>query len=348
MARPLPAAVLARQCRSLATLLDSGVTLLKALSVSAGKTGDARANAAVEDVRRDVKRGMELHEALRARGGTFPPLMVDLVAVADRTGAAPETLRGLADHFESMVRLRKAFLAQIAWPVFQLVAAVGVIGLVIYILGMIGDFDPLGLGLLGASGAAVWFGTAGAVAAAGASLWFVGRRTVAGRWLDPALLAVPVLGKCLRNFALARFSWAFSLTQNAGMPIDESLTASLSATGNRAFADAGGDVWSRVRAGEELTDGLRATDLFPEDYLQMLAVAEASGSVPETLERIGPDLEADARRSLSALAAAVGWVVWALVAAFIVWIIFQMVLRYVAILNGLAEGNLDVLGCVAW
>ena len=78
--------------------------------------------------------------------------------------------------------------------------------------------------------------------------------------------------------------------------------------------DATDEVWSRVRAGEDLHEGLRATGLFPEDYLQIVAVAESSGSVPETLQRIAPDLEADARRSLSALAAALGWVVWALVA----------------------------------
>ena len=342
MAAPLPAAALARLCRGLATLLDTGVSLTKALSLAAQKTGDGRVRGAVSEVRSRIKRGEPLP---RAFGGTgaFPPLFVELMGVADKTGHAPETLKALADHYENTVRLKKAFLAQIAWPLFQLVAAVCVIGLVIYILGLIGDFDPLGLGLLGGSGAAVWFGSAGAVAGLVFGLWWAAKKTVAGRVLDPLLLGVPVLGPCLRNFALARFSWAYGLTQNAGMGVDESLASALSATGNAAYQRSHDDVWSRVRAGEEVSDALRPTGLFPEDYLQIFAVAEASGSVPETLDRISPDLEADARRSLSALAAAAGWGVWALVAGFIIWVIFRFVLRYVAMLNGLAGGDLDAI-----
>ena len=342
--RRLPLAPLARLCRSLATLLDSGVTLLKALSVAGSKSGDPRVVRHLAAVSADVRNGRELHAALAATGGAFPRLFVDLVKIAEGTGHLPETLKALAGHYENLLRLKKAFVAQIAWPVAQLVIAVCVIGLLIWLLGIIGGggFDVLGLGLTGNRGAAIWFGGAAAIGAVGFAVYQLVKRSL--RWrrvFDPVLLAIPVVGKCLMNFALARFSWAFALTQNAGMDVRNSLLASLSATENGAFAGAAEGVWQRISAGEELADSLRAACLFPEDYLQMVEVAEASGSVPEMLDRIGPDLEADARRSLSALAAAVGWGVWALVAGFIVFLIYSIATQYVGMITDAANGNFD-------
>ena len=78
---------------------------------------------------------------------------------------------------------------------------------------------------------------------------------------------------------------------------------------------------------------------FPEEYLQIVEVAETSGTVPETLERLGPQFEDQARRSLGALAAALGWLVWIAVAAFIVFIIFSIVLTYVGMINDAASGK---------
>ena len=342
--RRLPLAPLARLCRSLATLLGSGVPLMKSLATAASKTGDPAVVRHLDAVAADVSNGRELHAALAARDGAFPRLTVDLVRVAEETGHLPETLTALAHHYENLLRLRKAFLSQIAWPVFQLLAAVCVIGLLIWILGLIGDsgFDILGLGLTGSRGAAIWFGSAFGIAALGVVIFAAVKRSLRWRRLfDPVLLAIPVVGTCLRNFALARFSWAFALTQNSGMDIRRSLEASFSATENGAFAAANDEVWARVSGGEELTDALRATNLFPRDYLEMVMVAESSGSVPEMLDRISPDLEADARRSLSALAAAVGWCVWALVAGFIIWVIFSVATQYVGMITDAANGNFD-------
>lgn len=347
-ARPLPLVVLARFCRNLATLLESGVTVLKALSVAAKKSADPRFERVVGDVLTDVKRGKDVTAALAARGRAFPRLTLDLVKVAEQTGTLPETLRALADHYENLVRLRKNFLSQIAYPMFQLGLAVLIIGGVIWLLGVLGDgggFDITGLGLVGSRGAVIWFGGCAAVACGSASVYWLAKRTLTGaRLFDPLLLAVPVLGGALRKFAVARFSWAFALTQNAGMEIRGSLQSALNATGNGAFAGAYDETWARVSAGEELTDALWATDLFPADYLEIFEVAEASGSVPETLERIGPELEADARRAVAALAAALGWVVWAVVAGFIIWIIFSIALQYVGMISDAANGNFDRFG----
>ena len=90
-----------------------------------------------------------------------------------------------------------------------------------------------------------------------------------------------------------------------------------------------------VHAGEPLSVALTESRLFPSDYLHMVEVAETSGTVPEMLERLSPQFEDQARRSLTALVAALGWVVWGLVAAFIIFVIFSIALWYIGMINDL-------------
>lgn len=317
-------------------MLESGVAIQKAFDLAVDKAGDSRCRQAMANVAEAIRRGEDVTAALQAERGAFPDLVIDMVDVAEQTGTLPEILRSVADHYENLLRLRKHFLAQIAWPMFQLVAAILVIALVLVILGWIAETrggEPLQIlpfGLTGTSGAVIWltctFGTMFAV--------FVGyqimRRTLEGqKFLDPLLMQIPVLGGCMRSFAIARFSWAYALTQQAGMPIGPSLQASFRATSNGGFLAAAPNVCAVVMAGEPLHRALSQSRLFPAEYLHMVEVAEESGTVPEMLKRLSPRFEEEARRSLAALTAALAWGIWGIVAVFIVFIIFNIFLTYI-------------------
>jgi type IV pilus assembly protein PilC len=93
-----------------------------------------------------------------------------------------------------------------------------------------------------------------------------------------------------------------------------------------------------IRAGEEIATALVATGLFPDTYIQTVEVADASGTLPESLERLSPKLEADARRSLAALVITSGWLIWMVVAAFIIFLIFSLASFYVGMINDAAKG----------
>jgi type IV pilus assembly protein PilC len=327
-------------CRALATMLESGIPIGKAFELAGRKSADPRCSRAMLEIAMELRRGLDVTEAMRAQGFAFPEAMIDLVGVGEQTGALPDILKSLAGHFDNNIRLRRAFYSAIAWPAFQLVAAILVVGLLLYILGWIAEarggkpIDIIGLGLYGTDGALTWFtmtfGSLIVAYIAGAIL----RRSLLGqRFFDPLVLRIPVLGGCLRSFAIARFSWSFALTQQAGMSIEPSLRQSFKATTNGAFITAAPEVWARVREGDTLHDALAATRLFPADFLSIVDVAETSGTVPESLDRISPELEAQARRSLEALAAALAWLIWCLVAAFIVFLIFRIFLFYIGAIN---------------
>lgn len=324
-------------------MLNSGVEIKKALKLAATKTGDVRARQALAEINDAVGRGADVSSAMRGQSGAFPDLLIDMVDVAEQTGSLPEILHSLAEHYENNLRLRRDFLKAISWPMFQLVAAVLIIAFVILLLGWIAEMqekrqgqaiDVLGWGLTGTSGAVTWltivFGSAAAL--------FVGYqiliRSMQGkRSLDSLLMRIPVLGGCMRSFGIARFSWAFSLTQQAGMPIDNSLEASLRATGNGAFVGATGQICGDVREGCQLGEALSSSRLFPADYIEMVHVGETSGTVPEMLERLSPQFEDQARRSLSMLVSALGWLVWAIVAGFIIFVVFSIMSWYIGMLK---------------
>lgn len=330
---------LAVLCRSLGTMLHSGVPLLRALETVSRKTGDMKCRKTLADVRVQVSAGFDLAAAMRQQRGYYPDLTCDMIEVAEHTGMLPEVLESLAGHYENIVRLRRMFLGIITWPAIQLFAAIMIVALMIFVLGIIGEgrggpIDMLGWGLTGTKGAITWLVLSlGSVAGIVGSYFLVANVFRQKRFLDGLLMRIPVVGGCMRAFAIARFSWAFALTQQTGMPIQQSLDASFRATNNGAFAGASRDTCERVMAGDELGIALADSRLFPDEYIQIVHVAETSGTVPETLERLSPQFEDQARRSLAMLATALGGLVWLAVAGLIVFIVISIFLRYVGVIN---------------
>ena len=341
MAKRIPLKPLAHICRSLSTMLDAGVGIRKAFKLAANKTSNPLATESLKAVVKSISQGNDIASSLRAQDQRFPDLFVDLVDVAEQTGSMPEVFRRLSDHYENTVRMRKDFYQQISWPVIQFIAAVFVIAFLILILGWIGESnaggptnDILGWGLLGTRGAITWlgmvFGTLGIIYLA----YRVAQSSLAGqKFLDPVLLGIPVVGTCIRNFAIARFSWAFAITQQSGMSIRPSLEASLRATANGAYINQGPPIWNSLRAGDNFSEAIGKSGIFPPDFVHMVDVAETSGTIPETLDRLSPQFEEEARRSLQKLVGALGWLVWGMVAMFIVYVIFSVFLTYIGMIN---------------
>ncbi len=339
---------LAKVSRSLSTMLHSGVDLIRSIKVVSKKSGDQTCRRRLADVALALERGEDLTQALNQQGDYFPQLYIDMVHVAESTGKLPEVLKEMADHYEKNIRLRQEFIGWIVWPLIQFFAAVFVVALLIYLMGFISSingaggskgFDPLGFGLLGAEGAATWLAY---VFCGLFGLFIVYMLVTRGlgqtRALHRLFLRVPVLGKALQSFAVARFSWGFFVTQDAGMPIAPSLEASLKATGNGAFAAAGPRLIEDVMAGDDLGVALDHTELFPDEYIHIVQVAETSGTVPEELHRLSPEFEAEARRSMRKMAVTASIIVWMMVAALIIFLIFRIVLWYLGMLNDALQG----------
>lgn len=330
---------LAHLCRSLGTSLQSGIELRRALQMCS-KRSIGKQKSVLMDLTDQVSSGYDLSSAIDLHAEYFPRLFSDVAQIGEHAGALPEALLALSEHYENNIRLKKEFLSQITMPLVQLAVAVLVIAGLIFLLGVIGSstgmtVDILGWGLIGPRGAMTWLGFWAMGITTIFVIWQLTTRSLAGkRIFHRFLMSVPVVGRCLQDFAIARFSWAFYLTQNAGMPIDDSLDASLRATSNGAFAAAANRMIRDINQGETLTETFENSGLFPIEFIQTVYVAENSGTVPEALHRLSPQFEENARRSLRTLAAVAGWAVWITVAGFIVFFIFTVIFWYIAQING--------------
>jgi type IV pilus assembly protein PilC len=335
----LPLSDLIELCRVLRHYLSAGLVLVDVFRQQAAK-GRGAIRPVAGRIAAALAKGDSLEDALKPETEVFPPLFLSLVRVGERTGMLPEVCAELEKFFTRQQKLERQFIAQITWPVVQFVMAVFVLAGLILILGMLPPleggkhFDPLGLGLLGPSGAliflAVVWGTLGA--AAGLFVW--SRRTLRGReGVDAWLLRLPALGPCLRVLALSRFCLSLGLTLETGMAVNRALRLALRATGNRAFEAASEGVEAAVKAGDEVTLALTRCGLFPEEFLHVLAVGEESGQIPEVLRRQAANYDEEAGRRLTALAAVAGYGVWIMVGIFIIIAIFRIALSYINLLQ---------------
>ncbi len=318
-------------CRRLANSLEAGIDLKRVLGREAQRSLSPQLAAQVAQIRAELASGNTLTQAVESTGRFFPEQFCDLVAVGEETGQLPEVLHQLADHYDHLMQLRRTFLASITWPAIQLGAAIGIIGLLIWVMGIIGSMpgrepiDILGLGLVGTSGLAVYCGFWLFVAA---GAWFAWQSVRRGAlWTTPlqvAVLRVPALGSSLRTLALARMAWSLQLTLNTGMSLKRALQLALASTQNATFTRHTEQVTSAVARGDEIGEALEQTGDFPRDFLDTLEVGERSGKLPESLAILARQYQQKAQQALATLTVVAGFGVWGMVAVLIIVMIFRI------------------------
>jgi type IV pilus assembly protein PilC len=331
---------LAGLCRRLSIALMAGLPIRTVWEREAqrmtGWIGPARMRAVLEA----IEHGESLGNALRAAGDFFPPLFCEIAAVGDQTGHLGEAFAQLADHYDGLVRLRRSFLGAIAWPVIELVLAVTIVGGLIYLQGWLSQVrgyqvDLLGFGLSGARGLAVYFAIVGTTVAAVFLLIYAMRRGLT--WVRPLqhlLYRLPWLGTALRTLALARLAWTLQLTFESGMHVRRAMTLSLRSTQTPFFTDHLHQVNDAIEAGQTVLEALSQTGVFPQDFLDVVAMGEESGELVEAMGRVAHMYQAQAEGSLRVLTMLAGWVVWLCVAAIIIFMIFRLAGAYLGAIQG--------------
>jgi type IV pilus assembly protein PilC len=333
---------LADLCHRLAISAESGIDIRRIWQREA-ENARGRLKPLVEQVRDDVGRGTSLTTALAKTRRLFPRLFLELVEVGEQTGSTAEVFHRLSSHYEQQHRLKRNFLAQIAWPMIQLAAAVVVIGILIYIMGMLPkaggkQTDILGWGLVGVPGVIVYASVIVAILAVVAVIVYAIRRgKVWTRPLQHALIRLPGIGPCIEKLCLARLAWSLHLTLNVEMDLRRLVPLALRSTGNDYYTRHADQIVADVGSGMPLHDAFARTGAFPVQFLDPLAVAEESGQIVESMARLSRQYEEEAERATKTLAVLAGFAVWAIVAAVIVAMIFKLFGFYVGQINEAAK-----------
>ena len=307
--------------RQLGNMVGAGIPLRRALG-TLRKTARGRVGRTIERIADDVSQGHSFSDAVNARGNDFPPLMQSLIHVGEETGSLDIVLDRLADYYEMQRNLMRRLVGRLILPCLQYLAAVLVVALATMVASMLPTGgNPFGVGLPPYAILALGWGL---VPAAWLVYLFFTRYLGGARPIHELALRLPIVGHLMRTFAVGRFSWCMSLCTNSGMGVFDAAGMSLAATANAAFAGRSARVQQDLRGGCTLYEALTHAELFPVEFLEIVDVAEQSGSLTDSLERASRQYFEDAERGAQAMASAVGWLIWVLIAIFIIIMIFRV------------------------
>lgn len=284
--------------RQFATMLSSGLPILRCLRILA----DQSTNPALQDLLRtitsDVERGDSLSIAM-AKHKEFPPLMVSMIRAGEVGGFLDTTMLEIASAFEADVLLRGKIKAALTYPI-----AVGVIAVVI-VIGMLIFVVPVFETMFGQLGGELpaptqflvnvsnliknpLFSIPVIAAVIFAVIWYRNHKTdlKVRNIVDPLKFRLPVFGQLFQKIALSRFTRNFSTLLAAGVPVLTALDIVGDTSGNVIIARAVNSVKESVRQGAGMAAPLSEHDVFPEMVVQMISVGEDTGALDSMLKKI--------------------------------------------------------------
>jgi type IV pilus assembly protein PilC len=301
--------------RQFATMINSGLSLLRALTILTQQTENKELARILGEVRNDIETGSSLSVAMAKHPDCFPPLMVNMCKAGEVGGFLDSVLLQIAENYEAEVKLRGKVKAAMTYPVVVFILAIlmAIVMLIFIVPVFASMFDGLGAELplptrvlVGLSGLLktlapllVILLVAGVITAGK-----VKNKPQVRNVVDPLKLKTPVFGELFRKIALSRFARNLGTMMKSGVPILQSLDIVADTTGNVVLARAIRDVQESVRSGEPLAAPLANHPVFPPMVVQMMSVGEDTGALDTMLMKIADfyDQEVEATtESLTAL-----------------------------------------------
>lgn len=291
-------------------------------------------------IRDGVAGGDTLIESVARTDRYFPPLFHEMVSIGEQTGQLAEAFRRLADYYENRLQLRRIFLSGITWPLVQLAIVIFVVGVLIWVVGVIADskggkpVDLIGLGLTGERGLVIYMlFVVGAMLAATVVIRAVARGALWTRGLQRFVLRIPVFGKCVETMALAQLSWSLHLLLSVELDMRRLIPMALRSTRNAYYTGHADQIVADVVAGSELHEALLASGAFPIAFVDTVQVGEESGRLAESMGHAAQQYQELARHQLRAATIAAGYCIWGLVAMLIIFLIFRIASFYLGAID---------------
>ena len=298
--------------RQFATMINSGLTLLRALAILEQQTESTILAKVIGEVRQDVETGSSLSAALGKHPKSFPSIYTAMVRAGEAGGVLDTVLTRLADTIEREVALRQKIKSAMTYPVV-------VLGMVICIMSAmllfvvptfkdlyadLGGTLPLPTRILLALSDIVKKYFLIIVGLFVMFMFFFRRwaKTPAGRFaVDRFKLRAPVFGPLVQKTAISRFARTLGSLAQSGVPLLQSLDIVSDTVGNSVVSRALDDVKEGVRQGESLSKPLEKHAVFPPMVVQMLSVGEETGALDTMLGKVADFYDDEVTATVEAL-----------------------------------------------
>lgn len=293
----------------LSTMLSSGVNLNKSLMILSDLAENKHFSRIILDIHDKIRQGSFMWQALKTHPGVFPPVFVNMVRAGEAGGILDVVLGRLAQYMKGIQELKEYLVSSMVYPVILgLTAFASILVMLMVVVPRFAEiFSDMGIDLPLATQVMLTSGNFlqnywwMIVVAAGAGFFsfksFLSRP--GGRqWWDRFKLKMPLIGSILLKIEIARFTKTLGALLKSGISILAALNIVKEILVNHTLRDSLDLVYNDLKQGRMLSASLEKNRVFPSLAVNMLAVGEESGSMPEMLEKVGDMYDKDLKAAI--------------------------------------------------
>ena len=340
-------------CRQFSTMVDAGVSLVRALDVLGEQTQSPKLKRIIREIQVEVESGQTLSKSMAKYPKVFSNLFVGLVRAGEVGGVIEEALQRLSHFLEKDMELRRKVKAAMTYPVIVLVVAVLIVlGLCTFIVPKFIDlFKELGVKELPWMTQVLvdfsnflkdkWWIALIIVIVTWFSIKYAGTTKLGRRVIDRLKLKVPVFGPLGHKICLARFSRTLSTLLVSGVPILQAMETVAGTVGNEIISEAIMNARARIREGERINEPLEKSKMFPPMVVHMISIGEESGALDQMLSKVAEFYEGEVDSTLQSLASAIEPVMIVLLGFCVGFIVIAMFMPLLSVISNLSGGGED-------
>ncbi|MBC8128561.1 MAG: type II secretion system F family protein [Gloeobacteraceae cyanobacterium ES-bin-144] len=339
--------------RQLATLIDSGLPLLRSLTVLGKQEPNPVLHSTLSALAENVQGGSTFSESLAQHPRIFNKLYVNMVKAGELGGVLEIVLNRLAEYQEKAQKLKNKIVSAMVYPVIVMFIAVGI--LVFLMIFIVPKFEEMfanteqELPMI----SQIVFGTSKfflnqtipyvpnvlfvfIAFIAGVFLFNIWGRTSNGRKaIDNMKLRLPILGDIQRKSAVSRFSRTLGTLVTSGVPILQALNITRDTAGNVIISNAIEKVHEAVKEGETIVTPLQASGVFPNMVISMVDVGEETGQLPEMLLKVADVYDDEVDNAVTALTSILEPIMIVFLALVVGSVVFALFLPLIKMISGL-------------
>ena len=283
--------------RQFVSIMQAGVPMKEALEMLGDQTENKNLKSAITNVLANIEKGNTLADSMRGESDIFPPMLINMVEAGESSGNLEMSFSRMATHFEKEAKLKATIRKATIYPIFLVIAAIGVVlVMLLYVIpifiDMFADLDvEMPAFTMAIMNASKWTGTHWYIillAVLGiTALYRIIYNTTQGRYaIDKVKMKIPLFGKLTVKTACAQFARTTSTLLAAGIPTIECLETASKLMKNIYFKDALMDAREEVMKGIPLSEPLQASGIFPPMVYHMTGIGEETGNIEDMLEKL--------------------------------------------------------------
>ncbi len=334
--------------RQLATLLDAGLPLLRAIEVMIRQERNLRFKAVLEQIAEQVKSGNSFSDGLSQHPKIFDRLFVNMVRAGEAGGVLDVVLSRLAGFMEKALKTKKKVKSAMVYPVVVVGVAVSIVALLMVVV--VPKFQSIfedmlgGAALPGPTQLVIGISnfmqeqitiTIGLIAATVFGFKFFLQTKVGSRMFNWCAINLPKIGDLARKVNIARITRTFGTLLSSGVPILQAITITKDITGNAYYSDALSRIHDSVRDGESLSAPMQRESVFPNMVTSMVDVGEETGELAEMLNRIADNYDEDVDNAVNGITSIIEPVMIVFLAVVVGFIVIALFLPIVEIIQQL-------------